>query len=309
MRFVDGHDNKEFVPHYLIQVVLIHAITVWALLGYFTWTAFLFAFGTGLLFGYSLGIFHHMLLTHRSFSCVPLLEKTGALLATLTWRGPMAAPVRYVAMHRIHHAYADGARDPHSPHHGIWHALMSWFWNMPHGFVRWEHYSTYTPDLSGDRFLKWLDHHVDHLQFGWGVLCFLGGAFLPAIWTGTPDWQNGVRYLLFGVFVRALLALYLMNAVDVINHTVGYRSYETKDTSTNSFLMFAVHLGGAVSWHNNHHAHQHYFMVKRNWWEIDIHYQFLRALRVVGLVGEIVAIDESNKPTVLMPNKWSWRRG
>jgi stearoyl-CoA desaturase (delta-9 desaturase) len=290
-------------------VILIHGLTLWALYSFFTWKAFLFAFGSALLFGYSLGIFHHMLLTHRSFQCAWILEKLGPLLGTLTWRGPMAAPVRYVAMHKIHHAYADETRDPHSPHHGIWHSLLTWFWNMPHGFVRWEHYSQYTPELANDRYLAWLDHNVDLLQLIWGSVCFLGGSWLPALATGTPDWENGLRYLLYGVFVRSLLAIYLMNAVDVINHTVGYRSYETKDTSTNSFLMFVLHLGGAVSWHNNHHAHQHYFSVKRNWWEVDVHYAFLRGLRLFGLVGEIIAIDESDKPTVRLPNKWGVPRG
>ncbi len=78
-----------------------------------------------------------------------------------------------------------------------------------------------------------------------------------------------IRFMVYGVFVKSFLLIYLANAVDVINHTIGYRSYETEDHSTNSLLMFAFHLGGAISWHNNHHAHQGYFSVKSHWWEVD----------------------------------------
>ena len=88
-----------------------------------------------------------------------------------------------------------------------------------------------------------------------------------------------------------------MNAVDVINHTIGYRAYETKDHSTNSFIMAAVHLGGAISWHNNHHGHQHYFSVKKNWWEFDVHHQFLKFLSLFGLTWDVLVLDETvSKP-------------
>ena len=63
--------------------------------------------------------------------------------------------------------------------------------------------------------------------------------------------------------------------------------------STNSFLMAGIHLGGAISWHNNHHAHQEYFTVKKNWWEFDIHHIFLRLLQRFGLVWDIKILDEA----------------
>jgi stearoyl-CoA desaturase (delta-9 desaturase) len=56
--------------------------------------------------------------------------------------------------------------------------------------------------------------------------------------------------------------------------------------------MGIVHLGGAISWHNNHHAHPAYFYVKRKWWEFDAHYMTLRILESLGAVSNIkVKID------------------
>lgn len=297
MQLVENHNQTVFVPEYLGQVILIHLVTLLAAPWLFTWGAFLFAFGTALMFAYSMGIFHHMYLTHRSFKCKRWIEQMGSLMGTLTWRGPFAPPIKYVAMHKIHHAFADTDLDPHTPKKGFWFALMSWFWHMPYGFTRLDLYETYVPEMAKDRWHLFLDRNVNWLQAMWGGVCFVLGATVPWIAGGTFDIENGLRFMIYGVFVRAFLSLYLINAVDLVNHTVGYRAYETKDDSTNSFLMASIHLGGAISWHNNHHAHQHYFTVKKNWWEFDMHHQFLRLLSRFGLVSDILILDES-KPAL-----------
>jgi len=288
--FVKDHNRQTFVMANLLQVIVIHIFALAVAPFYFTWGAFAFAFFTTMLFGYSMGIFHHMYLTHRSFKCARWVENLGSLLGTLTWRGPFAPPIKYVAMHKIHHAHADTELDPHTPEKGFLFALLTWFWKMPYGFTKQELYKTYVPEMANDRFHLFLDTNHHWLQVAWGVLCFVGGGLLG----GAPgfDTENATRFLLFGVFVRAILSLYLINAVDLINHTVGYRSYDTKDNSTNSFVMAAVHLGGAISWHNNHHAHQHYFTVKRKWWEFDVHHVFLIFLSRFGLVSDILILDE-----------------
>ena len=294
MTLVPNHNQTIFVKQNLLQVVSIHLVALAVAPFLFTWKAFFFAFGTAMLFGYSMGIFHHMLLTHRSFKCSRWIENTGSLFGTLTWRGPFAGPVRYVAMHKIHHAYSDTELDPHTPTKGFWFALLTWFWQMPLGFTRHEYYDRYAPDLAQDRFHAFCDRNVHLLQLAWGALCFLGGGVWPMLSQGSSfDLENGARYVVYGVFVRAFLSLYLINAVDLINHTVGYRSYATKDQSTNSFLMASIHLGGAISWHNNHHAHQHYFHVKKHWWEFDVHHLFLMGLEKIGLASDILVLDES----------------
>ncbi len=112
MKLIEGHNRTTFLTRNWIQVVVVHAFALLAAPLLFTWRAFGFAFGMTLLFGYSMGIFHHMLLTHRSFKTTRWVENLGTLLGTLTWRGPFAGPVQYVAMHRVHHAYSDTDLDP-----------------------------------------------------------------------------------------------------------------------------------------------------------------------------------------------------
>ncbi len=68
----------------------------------------------------------HRLLTHRAFQTYPWLERTFAVLGSLSVQGSV---MDWVADHRKHHAHTDEEGDPHSPHvghgsglRGLWHA-------------------------------------------------------------------------------------------------------------------------------------------------------------------------------------------
>lgn len=293
MKLVEGHNRVVFHRKNFLQVVAVHLVALGVAPWMFTWDAFLFGFATIMVFGYSMGIFHHMLLTHRSFEVHPWIERLGVLMGTLTWRGPMAGPVQYVAMHRVHHAYSDTESDPHTPTKGLLYALLAWYWRMPYGFSHHTLYDRHARDVLKIRWHVFLDRNVHLLQLGWGVICFAIGALAPMLAGGAVDPLNGVRYVVYGVFVKTILGWYLINAVDVINHTIGYRNYETEEHSTNSWLMAILHGGGAISWHNNHHAHMGYFTVRKRRWEFDAHHGILRVLRVFGLVGKIKVLDET----------------
>ncbi len=287
MANLDQKPERVFAKEFFVQMTLIHLVTIFVAPFYFSGAALAFAFFMTVVTGYSLGIFHHMLLSHRSFKTSKWVEYLGTLFATLTWRGPMAAPIRYVAMHRIHHAFSDKELDPHSPIHGKWHAIMGWFWNIPKRFLDEKAYHRYAGKISKDPVHLFMDRNVHLIQGLWGILCFALGYFLFG-----GSIYDGLSFLIYGVFVKSFLVIYLANAVDLLNHTQGYRNYETGDTSTNSWIMAILHGGGAITWHNNHHAHPGYFYVKKKWWEFDIHYYFLLALEKVGLVTDIKVLDE-----------------
>ena len=106
----------------------------------------------------------------------------------------------------------------------------------------------------------------------------------------------GLEMVLYGVVVKTLIIVYAANLVDLINHTVGYRNYETGEHSTNSMIMGIVHLGGAISWHNNHHARPKYFSVKKQWWEFDAHRLMIQLFSLFGAVRNIQVLDETKKP-------------
>src|SRR3954462_1171462 len=73
---------------------------------------------------------YHRLLTHRAFQTYPWVERTFAVLGSLSVQGSV---LDWVADHRKHHAHADAEGAPHSPHvghgsglRGLWHAHTGW---------------------------------------------------------------------------------------------------------------------------------------------------------------------------------------
>ncbi|MEO0336467.1 MAG: hypothetical protein AAF202_08735 [Pseudomonadota bacterium] len=199
----------------------------------------------------------------------------------------MAAPLRYAAMHRIHHRYSDKEFDPHSPKRSLFHAFLGWNWWHSVLFQDRSSYLKLVPAKHRqNEFLIFCDENVNLLQVALAATLYCAGTLLGGE-------QLALQLVLYGVFVKTLIVVWAANAVDVINHTAGYRNFETGDHSTNSFLMAALHLGGAISWHNNHHARPKYFMVKSNWWEFDVHHMFLKALKSLGAVKTIRVLDQT----------------
>jgi len=285
-------EKREFQPRYLIWAILLHLIG-FAIAPFFfkAWTLS-FSFLMAAVTAYSMGIFHHMYLSHQSFKSATWLENLGVLLGTLTWRGPMAAPLRYASMHRVHHRYSDKNKDPHSPQHGMFHALLGWNWYHTSFFQKPELYRRLAPEqFRHNKFFIFCDNNVNLLQFLYGALLFLVGYLSSGL-------ELAITLVLYGVFVKTLIVIYAANLVDLINHTIGYRNYKTGDKSTNSFIMAILHLGGAISWHNNHHARAKYFRVKTKWWEFDVHHMLLNFLSLFGAVEDIKVLDETKTKQV-----------
>lgn len=300
--------DRAFQPEFFIQIVMVFLVSISMIVLAFDPVAAAVAFLAAMITGYALGIFHHMLLSHRAFHSNGVVEFAGALLGTLSWRGPMAGPVRYAAMHRIHHEASDQENDPHSPVHGRWHAFIGWMWFFSPDFARPEQYEKFVPTLAGKGFLRILDRNVHLIQLVY-ALSVAGVAYMIAKATGEENpGIVALKYTAYLVFVKTAFVLVLANAVDVINHmgeeigrggiwkVFGYRNYETSDRSTNSLLMGIIHLGGAISWHNNHHAHPGYFVVRRKRWEIDVHYRMVWLLSLFGWTSNIKKLDDSVPP-------------
>ena len=56
-------------------------------------------------------------------------------------------------------------------------------------------------------------------------------------------------------------------AIGVLPHLWGYRTYEVNDLSHNNWLASILSLG--EGWHNNHHANPGRWWQGEEWWEID----------------------------------------
>ena len=237
---------------------------------------------TGVTIGY------HRLLTHRAFQTYPWVERTFAVLGSLSVQGSV---LDWVADHRKHHAHTDVDGDPHSPHvghgsglRGLWHAHTGWLLETQ-GQADWKRYAR---DLYEDRKMRRIGR-----RFPWFVLASLLiptvlGFVLHGFTLG-----GAVRGYVWGGLVRIFLVHHVTWSVNSVCHYFGSRRFDIEDRSTNVFWLALPSLG--ESWHHNHHAFPRSAVHGLRWWEIDLSALMITGLERVGLAWNVVRVSEERQ--------------
>ena len=234
----------------------------------FTWSAFwvfiVLQFVTGLL---GVTLCYHRLLTHRSFHVPKWLEYVLTVCGTLAIQG---GPIKWVATHRVHHAFSDRPQDPHSPTKGFWWAHMLWLFAYDEVLDHKNKFYRYAPELARDRVQLFLEKTQIFHSITLGVILWALG---------------GLPWLVWGLFFRATFVYHATWLVNSAAHLWGYQSFETNEGSRNNWWVALVSYG--EGWHNNHHAYLHSAAHGLRWWEFDITYMTIRALAALGLARQI----------------------
>jgi stearoyl-CoA desaturase (delta-9 desaturase) len=259
-------------------VVIFHIMAVAALFT-FSWQNLAAALITWWIAGsWGIGMGYHRLLTHGGFKTPKFVEYFLTLCGTL---GLQSGSLNWVTTHRIHHAFTETPKDPHSPRDGTFWAHMGWILqgtaqNQPEEAVR-----RYAPDLLKDKF------HVVVSKYYW-VTPIVVGAILFAI--------GGFSMVLWGIFLRQVIGWHSTWLVNSATHLWGTRRFETKDDSRNNGLIAALTFG--EGWHNNHHANPRSAKHGLAWYEFDVNWVQIKFLEKIGLAEKVYAYDlkkEDNK--------------
>ncbi|MGD1939397.1 MAG: acyl-CoA desaturase [Cyanophyceae cyanobacterium] len=255
-------------PEVLVPTVLLHVGALFALLpSNFSWSAVGVAFVLHCItigLGISLGF--HRLASHRSLKVPRWLEYFFILCGTLAGQG---AVLGWVGYHRLHHMHVDQDLDPHDSTKGFWWSHIAWLMHeVPHR----ENRPKYTRDVNDDRFYRFCHDYYIHLQVALGVLLYFMG---------------GMPWVVWGIFARLFVGFHATCFVNSACHMVGYRSHDTADQSTNCWWVALLTFG--EGWHNNHHAIEYSARYGWNWWEIDMVWYVIWALKKVGLATNVKA--------------------
>ncbi|ACK74131.1 Stearoyl-CoA 9-desaturase (plasmid) [Gloeothece citriformis PCC 7424] len=237
---------------------------------FFSWSALGIAIFFHWLTG-SIGIClaYHRLLTHRSFQVPKWLEYILAMIGGLALQG---GPIFWVAGHRLHHAHTEDIdKDPYSAQRGFWWSHILWLFYDRKEFFDYETYKRFAPDLARDPFYRWLNRYYLLLQIPVGFVLYLLG---------------GWSFVIYGIFVRAVLLWHSTWLINSATHMWGYRTFDSKDNSRN--LWWAAIITYGEGWHNNHHAHPNVVKAGLKWWEIDMTWWAIQTLKSLGLAKKLV---------------------
>ena len=230
----------------------------------------------------------HRYFTHRSFEASEPAKVFLAIAGSMAAQGPI---IFWVANHRLHHAFADTDRDPHSPRprgpgisgrlRGLWHGHVGWLFRVKK--IDW---SRHTRDWLADR-------RVMKINVGYFTLVVLGIAG-PGVIAGlaTQSVHGLVGGILWGGFARIFALDHATWAVNSLGHTIGSREFVLRDRSANIGVLAPPTMGG--SWHNNHHARPSLAQTRRHWWQLDIAGDFIRLLHIVGLVHGVRYVNSGS---------------
>jgi len=233
--------------------------------------------------------FLHRYGAHRMFTMSKGWERFFYLCTYVTQGASFLSPRGYAILHRMHHAFSDTPKDPHSPrNHKNVFAMMLATKHTYDGYA----YNRVEPEARFDGGLpSW--PAVDRLAQSWVGRLGWGAAYtLVYLRFATSPWMF------------ALLPFhYVMGPVHgaIVNwcgHRFGYRNFENGDDSRNT-LAFDFLTAGEL-FQNNHHKFgmSPNFAVRR--FELDPSYQVMRLFASLGII-DMTGAQVARPPVVVSP--------
>ncbi len=231
---------------------------------------------------FSQTFFQHRYAAHGAFTMSKRGEKFFFIVTYITQGASYMSPKAYAIMHRLHHAYTDTEKDPHSPSYSK--NIFSMMWRT----------RTFYQDIIHNR-MDVEPRFTKNLPEWPAFDRFANGAFSRILWA--------VLYLVFFICYATSPWLYLLLPVvitmgafhgAIINwfaHKYGYINFKLKNTSMNLFFVDILMLG--ESYHNNHHKYPSSINFGTRWHEIDPMYPVIRLfawLRIITIAKPAVAI-------------------
>ncbi len=217
--------------------------------------------------------FLHRYGAHKQFTMSRGWERAFHLITYLV-QGPSFLSARaYAILHRMHHAFSDTPKDPHSP----------------------ENYANAMTMMLATK--KTYDDYAyrrvePESRFDGGVPDWPALDRLSQSWPARLAW--GALYTLFYVkfatspWLFALLPMhFLMGPIHgaIVNwcgHRYGYRNFDNGDVSRNTLVFDFVTAGELFQ--NNHHKFAMSPNFAARWFELDPTYQWMRLLALVGII-------------------------
>jgi stearoyl-CoA desaturase (delta-9 desaturase) len=209
------------------------------------------------------------------FSMSKLTEKFFYLFTYITQGSSYLSPRAYGVLHRMHHAFSDTEKDPHTPHHSS--NVFSMMWKTKDIYNNILNYKS-SPEK---RFVENIPN--------WNLIERIGDSWISRIGWGT-------FYVLFYIYFVPMDMWYLFLLIPIhflmgpvhgaiVNwsgHMYGYQNFDNNDKSRNSLAIDVLMMGELYQ--NNHHKLPNRVNFAFKWFEFDPTYPIIRLLGWLGII-------------------------
>lgn len=217
--------------------------------------------------------FQHRYASHKMFKMNRFWEKVFYFFTFFCQGSSFLNPRAYAIMHRMHHAYSDTEKDPHSPHFikDIWGLMMK----TKNIYLDYQRYKIEPEPQFRDRYPSWA--MVDRLGDHWATRILFGIGYTAFYVAFATHW-----------WLFALLPIhYLMGPIHgaIVNwcgHKYGYSNFDNDDHSKNTLPFDFLMLGELFQ--NNHHKRPNDANFAKRWFEIDPSYAVLRLFHTLRII-------------------------
>ncbi|MCV9388373.1 acyl-CoA desaturase [Reichenbachiella ulvae] len=218
--------------------------------------------------------FLHRYSAHQSFTMSKFGEKLTFILTWVFQGSNYLSAYGYGVMHRMHHAYADTEKDPHSPKYDDNMFSMMWRTKNTYSAITAKQVEVeprFTENVpEWPLFDKFARSWVSRLM--WGALYTLFFYQFATAW-----WQWAFLPVAF------LMAPIHGAIINWFAHIYGYVNFKVGDTSKNLLPVDILMMG--EGYHNNHHKHgnrANFGGVR--WHEVDPTYVIMWVMDKLGMI-------------------------
>lgn len=217
--------------------------------------------------------FLHRYASHKMFTMNKFWEKFFYLFTCFTQGASFLNPRAYAIMHRMHHAYSDTEKDPHSPHffRDVWQMTM----RTKDIYLNYAKHNVEPEKPFRGNYPEW--KIVDKIFDMWTVRILFGTLYFLFYWQfATALWM----FLLLPIH-------FFMGPVHgaIVNwcgHKYGYRNFGNDDHSKNTIPVDIFLMGELMQ--NNHHKSPNNINFAQRRFEFDPTYPIIKFLGLTRVI-------------------------
>lgn len=207
------------------------------------------------------------------FKMEPFWEKFFYLILLISQGSSFLNPRAYAILHRMHHAYSDTEKDPHSPHFfkdvfGMMIATKNMYMNYLKHKIEPE------PAFRGN-YPEWplIDRIGD--SWIWRISC---GLFYIGFYIAFAEYW----WMFLLLPIHFLMGPLHGAIVNWCGHKYGYSNHDNEDHSRNSLPWDFLLMGELFQ--NNHHKKPNSPNFASKWWEFDPTYPVMKILHWMHII-------------------------